>query len=471
MAVHRRLLGLPAPGVVEEVGDDPGYSFGGCLVVPGMPVVECRTCGRESTWGGQGDEGAWEQRPEPDRRVADAVTRYARRVRQRLGLAEEGVVSYAGLWLLLAALAPVVRADGTAAEGSPGPPAPAAAGEGGSRLAELLGLDVDEAAEAALLLLLEPHPTLAAALGAWSRVDVPADLGLPVPPQPLPDQAGLDAWASEVTRGLIDRFPAEVAPETLLVLASALVLEPRLAEQLREVDDDWLQLDGGVQTVVETRAAGLVAVAKPYSPDGVDVLSVIAAPEVEPERVWQAVDEVVALLDRGGLTQGLPPAAGGHAWRVEERRETFTVEDRDRLFGAGSWGPFEALWRSRLPRWSATSSTDLTEAPGVAEAAEALARRVPGLDGGLDCVQAARAEYDEDGFRAAAVTAMALAAGMPEMVGHTFTAVDLRFDRPHAVVAIARGGAWEGVPLVSCWVTPEHPYQGERGDERADDWP
>lgn len=28
----------------------------------------------------------------------------------------------------------------------------------------------------------------------------------------------------------------------------------------------------------------------------------------------------------------------------------------------------------------------------------------------------------------------------------------LSFDRPHAVVALARGGAWEGVPVVHAWV-------------------
>jgi hypothetical protein len=33
--------------------------------------------------------------------------------------------------------------------------------------------------------------------------------------------------------------------------------------------------------------------------------------------------------------------------------------------------------------------------------------------------------------------------------------VSLSFDRPHAVVALARGGNWEGVPLVHAWVDGE----------------
>src|SRR3954470_20646330 len=39
--------------------------------------------------------------------------------------------------------------------------------------------------------------------------------------EPLTGQEQLDAWARERTFGLIDRFPGEVDPDWLLVLASA----------------------------------------------------------------------------------------------------------------------------------------------------------------------------------------------------------------------------------------------------------
>ena len=44
--------------------------------------------------------------------------------------------------------------------------------------------------------------------------------------------------------------------------------------------------------------------------------------------------------------------------------------------------------------------------------------------------------------------------GAPEFVERTISRVDLTFDRPHAVIAIARGGPWEGVPVFNAWVTP-----------------
>ena len=68
-------------------------------------------------------------------------------------------------------------------------------------------------------------------------------------------------------------------------------------------------------------------------------------------------------------------------------------------------------------------------------------------------MQAATAAYDENGFEGA-VTAIAMLMGAPEFVQRTIHRVEVTFDRPHAVVAVARGGPWEGVPLFHCWVTP-----------------
>lgn len=44
---------------------------------------------------------------------------------------------------------------------------------------------------------------------------------------------------------------------------------------------------------------------------------------------------------------------------------------------------------------------------------------------------------------------------MPEYLERKIRHVQVSFDRPHAVIAIARGGAWDGVPLFEAWVTPE----------------
>ena len=80
-----------------------------------------------------------------------------------------------------------------------------------------------------------------------------------------------------------------------------------------------------------------------------------------------------------------------------------------------------------------------------------------------DCRQVVRAEFDADGFKAAAVTAMARVGSAPEFVKARVRRVDLDLRGSHAVVAVARGGAWEGVPLVSAWV-PGPNYMDSDGE-------
>ncbi|MFM8856008.1 MAG: hypothetical protein ACKOI2_02140, partial [Actinomycetota bacterium] len=285
-------------------------------------------------------------------------------------------------------------------------------------------------------------------LGAWSRLAPKLPLAVDI--EPMPDQAGLDRWAAEHTRGLIQRFPAEVSPETLLMVATALVLQPRWSKKLRPDGKGMLLLDDGLQTLVDTQAAGRVAVAKPFSADGVDVISVIAAPELSPQDVWRAVDAVVAQLNRGGLWHGEHPGyselTDGHSWTVRDVTETFIAWDAP--------ADNEVRWRSRLPMWNGNTVSDLTTAPGVAEVVAALIEAQPQLAGPFQCLQAATAAYDESGFTAAAITALAVVTGAPEFVERTFRRVEITFDRPHAVIAIARGGPWEGVPVFSAWVTP-----------------
>ncbi|MBO0843070.1 MAG: hypothetical protein J2O46_07780, partial [Nocardioides sp.] len=93
-------------------------------------------------------------------------------------------------------------------------------------------------------------------------------------------------------------------------------------------------------------------------------------------------------------------------------------------------------------------------APALALVAAGLSDALEG-DVAVTCVQRATASYDEHGFTAAAVTAVgALAAAAPRLQSRMVRTIDLTFDRPHAVVAVARGGAWDGLPLFHCWVSP-----------------
>ena len=350
--------------------------------------------------------------------AAQAVRTYAATTRSALGSAEAPVISYAGLWLLLASLAPAAKYETD----------------------EVLGLSRADARAAALALLEAPHPTIGAAVAGWLRPGTELAKGLPVVLEPLPDQAGLDAWAEGHTRGLIKEFPLEIDAQTLIVLASALVVTPRWSEPLEQDGEGSLLLEHGFQAVVETEAAGPVAVACPPSEDGISVYSVIAADGIAAEDVWRAVDEVVRRIDAGEVrNHAFETKEDGHAWTVQEVT-VLGVASSDR-------------WRSHLPEWSAEDRHDLSAAPGVAEIAAGVMAAID-EETEAACVQKAVASYDREGFKAAAVTGMMVRAAAAVPRETKVRQIDLRFDRPHAVVAVARGGAWEGIPLFSSWVTP-----------------
>lgn len=353
------------------------------------------------------------------RRVAEAITAYA----ASLDVGRSAVISPAGLWLLLASVAST------------------ATGERAERLAEVLGQPVDVAQAAARGLLADPHSAVGAALGVWARVALPGVEGPTGEVEPIPSQGELDTWAAEHTRGLIDRFPLEVDPATAILLATALVTQPSWDPPLRRTAPSVVTLDGALQAIVDTRAAGRVAVAVPATRDGIDVVSVVAAADVAPGDVWAAADEVVGLLGSGRLTHRRRPdeLTDGHAWTVRRERRS-SVHDE--------------VWSTRLPMWSASVTTNFDDAPGVAEVVAAFADLVPELDGSSTCVQSCVAEYDESGFSAAAVTALAMRMSAMMPAERDVTCVEVSFDRPHALVAVARGGTWDGVPLFSCWVTP-----------------
>ena len=359
------------------------------------------------------------------------MTRYATLARDSLvETATAPAVSYAGLWLLLAHLAPVASDNHRGA------------------IAEAIGISCDEAAALAEELLTAPHATIATALGAWSRIALKTKLAVAL--EAMPDQAGLDRWASDHTRGLINEFPIAVSPETMLIVATALVLQPRWAKELWTDNDGMLVLNDGLQTIVDTQAAGRVAVAKPFSEDGVDVISVIAAPECFTAGRMARRGRDCRQAESGGVVERRPPRRGAHRWALVESSRS------DREFHR--MGPARRLRYRRgaaICRGGAgTLVSALSGAPGVAEIVAALSEAAPALAGPFESIQAATAAYDESGFTAAAITALAVLTGAPHFVERTIRRVELMFDRPHAVIAIARGGPWEGVPVFNAWVTP-----------------
>lgn len=360
--------------------------------------------------------------------VAAAIRDYATLCRDELP-ADVHVRSYAGLWLLLAVLGPVVS-DATDR----------------SELEAALGMDVASAAEAARRLMAEHREGLGTATAGWLREGLELLGPLPVRLDPLPTQSELDRWAREATHGLVPRFPVELVPDTVLLLASALSVRTEWHEPLDGTPDDRLRIgDDGTVAVVATRSAGLVAVAAPEGRGDLDVLSVIADPDVIQSRVWAATDEVTAWLLDGSLAARRVPAAelerDGHAWTV--KRTTWAMPSESTA---------TEVWQASVPAWTLESTTDLANAPGIAATTRAVLDLVPQEPKWAEAVQSANATYGAKGFEAVAVTVLDFMAGSAAPPVRKVHVVHLTFDRPHAVLALTRGGAWDGVPVVHAWI-------------------
>jgi hypothetical protein len=381
--------------------------------------------------------------------LAACVSGYAARLHATIG-GRHHVASPLGAWLLLALAGP------------------ASSGADRAALTDVLGCDVEDAAQAATALLTEPHPLVASAAAVWTAPTAALpetfyrwrdDLPPAVQTGDLPGQAGLDNWAREHTFGLIDRFPINVTDDLYLVLASALAtkvswlvpfdLAPAgslghkspWATRVERVLRTPARSGGGhTQFVTATQQAGDVIVHIASAADGLEVTSVAAASDSPSGQVLAAAYEV-ACKHGAGITidvkdvAGLP--IGDHAlWSV---REVMAAADS---------------CLAVLPAWSATSDHNLA-APGLGfrAAKDALVRN----DDPWQAKQSAMARYSRTGFEAAAVSAMAVTAAARLPVRHRD--VVLRFGHPYAVVAVATGGsaAWNGVPVFSAWVAePEN---------------
>ncbi|WP_433495899.1 hypothetical protein ACQP26_13725 [Micromonospora sp. CA-248089] len=395
------------------------------------------------------------------------LARYAERLHRAAGDTHH-VASPLGAWLLLALTGPAATGDARAA------------------LAEALGADPDDAAAEARALLAAPHPMVAAATALWERTPAPelaawrATLPDATEKGPLPDQAALDAWARERTGGLIDSFPVDLAPDTLLVLASALATRVSWADPFDTAPGAELGTGSAWSSslrwvlrtprsghrcwVAATDRAGDVAVhAVPAGDDGAGMLvvSVAAAPEVPAADVLATAQELASAAAL--LPEPMPgrrslydlPLGETPLWTVREE-PILTFEANPRVERA----------TAVLPCWSARSRHALT-APGFGfDAAARALGELLGLAGpGFDAAQSAVARFGRHGFEAAAVTGFfTVTSAPPERVARV---AELRFGHPYAVVAVTTdpaGGPWHALPVYSAWVAdPEELPADEAG--------
>ncbi|MEU4159922.1 hypothetical protein [Actinoplanes sp. NPDC026670] len=397
-----------------------------------------------------------------------ALGRYAGQLHRATGMGHH-VVSPLGAWLLLALVAKAA------------PP--------GQDLAEALGMVPDEAAAVAGDLLEQPHSMVAAASAVWYSPDADVSglagwwAGLPPATSfgPLPGRPELDRWVQEHSLGLIGAMP-DISPRALLTLASVLATKVSWREPFEAVpaadlgrDTPWASQLGQVlrtpqkghrmfiarsehaAEVIVHVASGAPAGEPDYDDqaaggDGLQVVSVAAAPGVDPARVLAAAYEIAPACVSGRRLKNQVslyklPLGETPLWTIRETEVDGATE----------------RYSAVLPCWSANSTHDLSvTGPGFPAAAEILAGLL-GVDGlPHQAQQTAVARYRQYGFEAAALTSTVSyrSAGRGPMLARE---AELRFAHPYAVVAVAsqtsgtgsatEPGPWHGVPVFSAWVS------------------
>ncbi|MFF0819684.1 hypothetical protein ACFYUR_04775 [Micromonospora haikouensis] len=409
------------------------------------------------------------------------LARYAARLHASAG-DRHHVASPLGAWLLLALCASAAP-DGDAA-GLDGDAAD---------LADALGIAPARAARIAADLLDAPHPLVPSATAVWHRPGAEtagldawrAALPRATGTGPLPDQAGLDAWAREHSLGLVERFPLTLTPRVALALASAVATRISWATPFDLAPAGALGTDspwaGRLTWVLRTPAHGHrawiaatpeagdvavhVAAAQPAGDGtgghaaggangggtdtagaGLSVVSVAAAPGMAPADVLAAAYRIAADTDAdepaGRRSLFDLPLGDTPLWTLrEEAVRTFAPDRREQRHTAA------------LPCWSARDEHDLTGI-GFAAAGRVLAPLVGAGD--VRARQAVAARYSRYGFAAAAVTGMFARVSLPPL--GVARVAELRFGHPYAVVAVATDrrdggtGPWHGVPVFSGWV-------------------
>src|SRR5262249_41354347 len=152
-------------------------------------------------------------------------------------------------------------------------------------------------------LLTDPPDVIRTALAVWGIADWPGRLPSTVATGPVPSQAQADAWASDHTDGLIERFPVDVSGMTA-VLASALAtrikwLRPYDVTDADELSPPWsarvtnaLTLNDSHAYLTDVAELGIAAVHTALGPDALQVTSVIARQDAPFDAVLAAAHEI-----------------------------------------------------------------------------------------------------------------------------------------------------------------------------------
>ena len=373
---------------------------------------------------------------------------------------DEGNVAFSGVgcWALLALLSSA--ADGPAR----------------SELESAVGVPPERALDAAsnVMRRLGGMPDVHAALGLWSKAvldptwldNSPLGVVGDLTGDPAADKQRINAWAAEATNGEIRRLPIDLSADTLIVLASGLLVETAWTERFSELPGSWMgrpaswlekmtaDLDAVRLVATEVGATTLLSVP---GRDELDVHLVYAQPAADPGEVLAAGIGALASPDTIFGTD-LPDGYQGPGVRVERERSA----DPGDLLVVG------------VPAFRLQASHDLLKHAGVfglqtATRSDVEAGHFPGMSAEPLCVdqavQEATAEFSKGGFRAAAVTAIVM--DLPDIAGlepeprrsYTVRRIIVRFDHPFGFVVTHRSSA---LVLAAGWVDEPLSSEGWR---------
>lgn len=354
------------------------------------------------------------------------------------------VLSGAGLWPLLALLAS------------------AADDQARAELDEALDWPASTAVPNALELIdiLRSGESTTAALGVWTRDGIPLhdDWASQLPKGvigTLTDQAALDRWAAEGTEGLIEKFPLQLNPDILMVLASALATRVKWVEPFDsrrrngdrrepgEPDQQWLS-----RTTNDLYCAAVIdrAVTRVVVEGDGDVDVHLLLGDHEPA-------EVLATGLRALAGDALPIHAGisdrdGPGLTVRRVRSAYP-RDVLRL----ELPSFEIKSRHNLMKEADLFGLRSLSDPGVSHLP--LLSPVPLFVS--QGVQDVLARFFAEGFEAAAVTAFGIAlGGLPPEDRYEVKYVHVTLDRPFGFLAVHRPS---GLAVVAGWVSS--PFEGD----------
>ncbi len=411
-----------------------------------------------------GDDRAVNPGESPDAQAV--IDRYADRWWPMLTGQTSVVASPGGAWLMLA-LAASAEPDQTA---------------------EALGIESARARELATSMLQDPPRALRTATAIWVGPDqrTPAleqwQAGLPasVGTGPLPTAAEADAWASDVTDGMIPQFPVSITPMTAFVLAGALAANVRWHRPYSTTSAaDWgtegpwagrvesvlvgedlsaVRTDDGLFAVHEARAEGLRVICVAATGEKTTAQQTTAqqtatqrgtSVSIAASPLTMVIAADVLRTHLAGMNEDLwsLPLGSHGCWQVSE--EPIEEASSARVLHTSV----------RLPAWEADARWDLLTDPALGF--QDAAQRVAGLlahPGPAQAAQRARARFDRLGFTAATITAVAIMRSAPpgqrESTAGVRRSVRADFAQPFAAFALIDepDSSWHEVMAFAIWV-------------------